>query len=164
MAAQGSDAAGHHSHRVHVVDEQTLPVDAGRLERLARHVLARLEVPEELELWITCVDHGRIAELNREHLEGPGATDVLAFPIDAPDDVTTGVHGVLGDVVLCPEVAARQAPDLGRTAEAEIDLLLVHGILHLTGHDHADAEERAHMFALTDALLGAFATAGGSSR
>lgn len=147
------------SYLVTVVDEQTHPVDRGRLERLAVHVLAAREVPRELELSITCVDAARIAELNQAHLGGQGATDVLAFPIDAPDQVVSGVPGLLGDVVVCPEVAARQAPDHGRTAAGELDLLLVHGILHLLGHDHAEPAERAEMFALTDALLADFSTA-----
>jgi probable rRNA maturation factor len=121
-------------------------------------VLATLEVPPELELAITCVDAARIAELNQAHLGGNGATDVLAFPIDAPGDVVRGVPGLLGDVVLCPIVAERQAPEHGRTAVDEADLLLVHGILHLLGHDHDDPSERAEMFALTDALLADFAT------
>jgi probable rRNA maturation factor len=132
------------------------PVDRGRLERLATHVLDAREVPHELELSVTCVDVARITGLNEAHLGGHGATDVLAFPIDAPDQVVDGIPGLLGDVVLCPEVAARQAPDHGRTASGELDLLLVHGILHLLGHDHAEPAERADMFALTDTLLADF--------
>lgn len=144
---------------VTVVNEQDLPVDHVRLERLATHVLDVLDVPVELELSIACVGTARIAELNEDHLDGTGATDVLAFPIDGPDDVTAGVPGLLGDVVLCPAVAARQAPEHGRTAGAEIELLVVHGILHLLGHDHAEPGERAEMFALTDELLARFAAA-----
>jgi probable rRNA maturation factor len=146
------------SYLVTVIDEQAHPVDGGRLERLAVHVLDARDVPPELELSVTCVDVARITELNEAHLGGHGATDVLAFPIDAPDQVVDGVPGLLGDVVLCPEVAERQAPDHGRTASGELDLLLVHGILHLLGHDHARADERADMFALTDALLADFPT------
>lgn len=148
-------------HRVAVVDEQTdlgvAVVDVVRIERLARYVLVELDVPAELELSITCVDLGRIAELNVEHLGGTGPTDVLAFPIDGVADVVDGVPGVLGDVVVCPDVAAAQAPEHGRTARGEVDLLVVHGILHLLGHDHAEDDERARMFGLTDALLAGFA-------
>ena len=146
------------SYLVTVVDEQTHPVDRGRLERLAAHVLAAREVPRELELSISCVEPAHIAELNEAYLDGTGATDVLAFPIDAPQDVTPGVPGLLGDIVLCPAVAERQAPEHGRTVSDEMDLLLVHGILHLLGHDHAEPAERAEMFALTDTLLAGFAT------
>lgn len=146
------------SRAVTIVDAQSRPVDRNRLQDLATHVLDQLEVPAELELSITCVDTERITELNEAYLGGAGATDVLAFPIDGPDEVVDGVPGLLGDVVLCPAVAERQASEHGRTADDETDLLLVHGILHLLGHDHADAAERAEMFALTDTLLAGFAT------
>jgi len=69
------------------------------------------------------------------------------------------VPGILGDVVVCPHVAAAQADEHGRTPAGELDLLLVHGVLHLLGHDHAEPEERAAMFGLTDALLSEFAAA-----
>lgn len=146
---------------VRVVDDQADAVDVARLERLARHVLQALAVPVELELSITCVDRRRIRELNEAHLGGDGPTDVLAFPIDGLDDVQRGVPGLLGDVVLCPHLAAVQAGDHGRTPAAELDLLLVHGILHLLGHDHATEDERARMFGLTEDLLARFAVAGG---
>ena len=152
-------APGRASHAIHVVDDQGVTVDTSRLRRLAAHVLTRLRVPAELELTVSYVDRARIAELNEVHLGGTGPTDVLAFPIDAPDDVTAGVPGLLGDVVVCPEVAAAQAGDHGRTLDGELDLLLVHGILHLLGHDHAEPEERAEMFGLTDTLLSEFAAA-----
>ena len=145
--------------RVTIADEQSRPVDRIRLQRLATHVLDTLDVPSELELAISCVGTARITELNEAYLDGTGATDVLAFPIDGPDDVVAGVPGLLGDVVLCPAVAERQAPEHGRTATGETDLLLVHGILHLLGHDHAEPAERAEMFALTDTLLARFAAA-----
>jgi probable rRNA maturation factor len=143
---------------VTIVDEQDRPVDRTRLVRLATHVLDSLDVPVELELSISCVDQARITELNEAHLDGTGATDVLAFPIDDADDVVAGVPGLLGDVVLCPAVAKRQAAEHGRTPDGETELLLVHGILHLLGHDHAEPAERAQMFALTDTLLADFAT------
>jgi probable rRNA maturation factor len=149
------------SHPITIVDAQSRPVDRTRLQHLAAHVLHQLEVPAELELSISCVDTARITELNEAYLGGSGATDVLAFPIDGPDDVVAGIPGLLGDVVLCPVVAERQARERGRPAADETDLLLVHGILHLLGHDHADPAERAEMFALTDTLLAGFASAAG---
>lgn len=136
-----------------VADEQDAPVDLQRLEQLAAHVMMALDVPVELELTVTCVDGELIAALNRQHLGGDGPTDVLAFPIDAPADVVPGVPGLLGDVVVCPAVAHRQAGDHGRSADGEVDLLVVHGALHLLGYDHAEQAERTEMFALTDALL-----------
>lgn len=145
------------THTISIVDDQTVPVDLVRLRRLAAHVLASLDVPAELEVSITLADPQRITELNAAYLGGSGPTDVLAFPIDAPDDVVTGVPGLLGDVIICPSVAVAQAPAHDRTAAGEIDLLLVHGILHLLGHDHAGQRERAEMFGLTDDLLAQFA-------
>jgi probable rRNA maturation factor len=147
------------TNKITFIDEQTVPVDGAHLRRLASHVLTRLEVPSELELTITCADRARITELNETYLDGTGATDVLAFPIDAPDEVVPGVPGMLGDVVVCPDVAAAQSAEHGRTPAEEIDLLLVHGILHLLGHDHAESDERAQMFGLTDVLLSEFTAA-----
>jgi hypothetical protein len=86
--------------RVAVVDEQDVGVDTARLARLASHVLEALAVPRELELSVTCVDVDAMTALNREHMGATRPTDVLAFPIDAPGDVTPGVPGLLGDVVL----------------------------------------------------------------
>ncbi len=86
-----------------------------------------------------------------------GPTDVLAFPLDAPGETTQGDIAILGDVVLCPAVAARQAADHGTAPQVEMDMLVVHGLLHLLGHDHAEAEEKAIMFGLTDQLLADFA-------
>ena len=143
-----------------MVDDQHPSVDTDRLATLAHHVLRSLDVPVELELSIACVDRASMAELNAAHMGTSGPTDVLAFPIDDVDDVVTGVPGLLGDVVLCPQVAADQAGDHDRNPRAELDLLLVHGILHLLGHDHAHADERDRMFGLTDELLATFA--GGS--
>ena len=89
------------------------------------------------------VDEPEMAELNRDHLGGDGPTDVLAFPVDDPSEVPEGLPVLLGDVVICPAVATRQAT--GGGLEAELSLLLVHGILHLLGHDHAEPDERSAM-------------------
>jgi probable rRNA maturation factor len=150
--------------RVSVVDEQNVGVDTVRLAALADHVLAALGVPTELELSVTCVHVDAMTALNAEHMGATRPTDVLAFPIDAPDEVTPGVPGLLGDVVLCPVVAHGQAADHGRTADGELELLLVHGILHLLGHDHAEPDERDRMFTLTDDLLAAFDALGDVAR
>jgi probable rRNA maturation factor len=145
---------------VFVADEQqSVPVDIDRLRRLTEHVLDHEGVPAAMEVNVLCVDREAIAELNERHLGARGATDVLAFPLDLPGETVADEPAILGDVVLCPEIARRQAPDHGRTPAAELDLLLVHGLLHLLGHDHADADERAAMSALTDWLLTGFAEA-----
>jgi probable rRNA maturation factor len=142
---------------VFVADEQQAwPVDLDRLRRLTEHVLARQDVPDVMEVNVLCVGRDAIGELNERHMGVRGPTDVLAFPLDLPGETLAGEPAILGDVVLCPEVARRQAAGHGKTPEAELDLLLVHGILHLLGHDHAEPEERSAMFDLTDRLLASF--------
>ena len=141
---------------VFVADEQTHPVDSDRLARLTRFVLADQRVPDALEVSVLFVDRTTISELNAHHMGADGPTDVLAFPIDMPGESRGGEPSILGDVVLCPEVAAEQAGRAGNTPDAEIELLVVHGLLHLLGHDHAEDEERRRMFSLTDRLLADF--------
>lgn len=143
---------------VFVADEQTQPVDVDRLRRLATYVLAEQRVPPAMEVSVLCVDTAAITELNVRHMDASGPTDVLAFPIDLPGESRPGEPAVLGDVVVCPEVAARQAPEHGKTTDAEIDLLVVHGLLHLLGMDHAEPAERDAMFGLTDRLLAGFSS------
>ena len=138
---------------VFLADEQTHPVDSDRLARLTRFVLADQRVPEAMEVSVLFVDRTTIAELNGHHMGADGPTDVLAFPIDMPGDSRGGEPLILGDVVLCPEVAAEQAGRHGSEPDAEIELLIVHGLLHLLGHDHAEDEERTRMFSLTDRIL-----------
>jgi probable rRNA maturation factor len=89
----------------------------------------------------------------------PGPTDVMAFPMDelrAPREDEEPEPGLLGDVLLCPQVAERQAKEAGHSTEDELHLLLVHGILHLLGHDHAEPDEKAVMFGLQGTLLQAW--------
>lgn len=140
-------------------DEQDVAVDAEDLVALARHVVQRRRVPAEMELSLLLVDEDAIAALNEQHLGTAGPTDVLAFPIDEPGESPPDVPSILGDVVLCPAVAHRQAADLGRTPADELRLLTVHGILHLLGMDHATPTDEREMFGLTDRLLASYAAA-----
>lgn len=143
---------------VFVADEQTHPIEADRLLRLAAFVLVDQNVPEAMEVSLLFVDRDSIAQLNAHHMDAEGPTDVLAFPMDMPGETRAGEPSILGDVVVCPEIAAAQAPGHGATATAEMELLVVHGLLHLLGHDHAEADERRRMFSLTDRLLADFRT------
>lgn len=153
----GADSPGRARARtVLVSDEQSHPVDADRLRRLAAHVLADQGVPAGVELSVACVEAAEMAALKGRHLGEHAPTDVLAFPMDGPGATVAGEPALLGDVVLCPQVAAAQAGERGVPTADELDLLLVHGILHLLGHDHAEAGERGVMFGLTDALLASF--------
>ena len=118
------------------------------------------------ELCIKAVDEDTIAELNEKWMEGDGPTDVLAFPMD---ELRPGLvneepeEGILGDLMLCPAVAERQATTAGHRTDAELELLTVHGILHLLGYDHAEPEEHKEMFGLQDRLLGEWRAAAGPS-
>jgi probable rRNA maturation factor len=142
---------------VFVADEQgALPVDIDQLRRLADHVLTDQQVPEAMELAVLCIDAQAMAELNHRHMGKTGPTDVLAFPIDLPGEPVPGEPALLGDVVLCPEVAETQAREHDHPAQSELELLLVHGILHLLGHDHGEPDERTRMFTLTERLLSEF--------
>lgn len=161
---------------VFVADEQgegegsTLPVDGLRWSRLAELVLADEGVEGEVEVSILFVDEPHIADLNREFMGHEGPTDVLSFPIDGVADAgTSGLTPplaqvapdlddqplLLGDVVVCPAVALRQAPEHAGSYEDEVALLIVHGLLHLLGHDHAIDAERVAMQARERALLAA---------
>lgn len=141
---------------VFLADEQDLEIPGERLLDLARHVLVEQRVPTDMELSLLFVDEQTISELNAAHMGESGPTDVLAFPIDEPGESPPGAPAILGDVVLCPAIAYAQAERLGRTPEQELELLTVHGILHLLGMDHADPAEEREMFALTDQLLAGF--------
>ena len=147
---------------IEVLEESGSETDAKRLAQVSRFVLDRLRVHPQAELCIKLVDEQTIAELNEQWMDKEGPTDVLAFPMD---ELRPGLvndepeEGVLGDIVLCPEVAQRQAADAraaGRpehSSDDEVDLLTVHGILHLLGFDHAEPDEHAEMFGLQDQLL-----------
>ena len=124
-------------------DEQSdVDVDVERWCRLARAVLQ--DERRRGELTLTFVDRDEIASLNREHMGTDGPTDVLSFPLD-DDEATDGVPVLLGDVVLCPDVAREQAIDHAGTLDDELALLVVHGVLHVLGHDHAEPGDTALM-------------------
>lgn len=141
---------------VFVADEQALPVDSDRLLRLASFVLRDQGVPDAMEVSLLFVARDVIAALNAHHMDVDGPTDVLAFPIDMPGETRAGEPSILGDVVICPEIAADQARRQGAEPGAEMELLVTHGLLHLLGHDHAEDDERTRMFSLTDRLLQSF--------
>ena len=159
---------------VFVADEQsTEPVDLVRWEALARSVLEAEGVEGSAELSLMFVDQASMTELNGTFMGQEGPTDVLAFPIDASDPVATGRSPdgsssgpdrdplseqplLLGDVVICPAVAARNAPDHAGNYIDEIALLIVHGILHVMGMDHATPAQTEVMQARERQLLEEF--------
>ena len=125
-----------------VSDEQTdVDIDADRWADLAGAVLQAEGRTGELTL--TFIDRDEIAALNAEHMGQHGPTDVLSFPLDSIDDSTAAMPGpeLLGDVVVCPAVASESAPTHAGALDDELALLVVHGILHVLGHDHAEPQE-----------------------
>jgi probable rRNA maturation factor len=141
---------------IEVIDESGSELDVRRLSRLARFVMDQMRVHPQAELCIKAVDEDTIAGLNQQWMDKEGPTDVLAFPMDElrPGRVNEEPEeGVLGDLVLAPSVAERQGTEAGHGRDAEIELLTVHGILHLLGYDHAEPEEHAVMFGLQGDLL-----------
>jgi probable rRNA maturation factor len=135
-----------------VDDSPDVIVDVERWQQLAVAVLADLGVSGELTL--SFVDRDDIAELNEEHMGSTGPTDVLSFPLD--DEVVEGVPTLLGDIVISPAVAAGQYVDHAGTLDDELALLVVHGVLHVLGHDHAEPAETAVMRACELDLLERF--------
>lgn len=144
---------------IEVLNESGEALDVDRLVGLSRFVLDRMRVHPLAELCIKAVDEDTMAELNQKWMEGEGPTDVLAFPMD---ELRPGLvnedpeEGILGDLMLCPSVAVRQAVTAGHSTDAELELLTVHGILHLLGYDHAEPAEHTEMFGLQDELLAAW--------
>ena len=132
-------------------------LDLSAFVRLARFALEREEAPEACVVSIAVVDVEEIAELNERYREVAGPTDVLSFPCDdpaamvAPDEPVT-----LGDIVIAPEVAEAQAREYGQSIESELNLLLVHGVLHLLGYDHIEAADAEAMEDREQAILEAW--------
>ncbi len=141
---------------IDVTNESGARIEELEFVSLARHVLDALHVHPQAELEIRFVTRADMTDLNEQWMAEEGPTDVLSFPMD---ELRPGVEGnpseegILGSVVLCPQVAAEQAREAGHSAVEEMLLLTTHGILHLLGFDHAEPEEEREMFALQRHLL-----------
>ena len=141
---------------VEVNNESGYEVDEAEFAALARHVLDAMHVHPQTELSILLVSTDVMSELHEQWMDEPGPTDVLSFPMDElrpGSDTEPTPAGLLGDVVLCPEVAAAQAVRAGHSTVEELLLLTTHGILHLLGFDHAEPDEEKEMFDLQRRLL-----------
>ena len=153
---------------IEIANESGVAVDEAGLAALARHVLDGMRVHPLAELSVLLVDEAAMADLHQRWMGEAGPTDVLAFPMDEiwppPPGGSQADHGgdgevapgLLGDVVLCPQVAIEQASKAEHSVQDELDLLCTHGILHLLGYDHGEPEEHATMFGLQDRLLAAW--------
>jgi len=147
---------------IEITNESGVEVDETVLLRLTEHNLAQLHVSPDADLAILLVDEGAMEALHVQWMDEPGPTDVLSFPMDelrpGTEDTVTP-PGLLGDIVLCPQVAETQAQAAGHATIDELILLTTHGLLHLLGFDHAEKEEEQEMFGLQRELIAAFATA-----
>lgn len=143
---------------VELRDESGAAVDADALTGVARFVLDSLGVHPQAELSVYLVDETYMTALHEHYMGEPGPTDVLAFSMD---ELTSGrgeeedepMPMLLGDIVLCPEVARRQAGQAGHSEAEELALLATHGVLHLLGYDHEEPAQEQEMFALQAQLL-----------
>jgi probable rRNA maturation factor len=144
---------------IEINNESGVELDEQALQRLAAFVLDSLHVHPQSEVGISLVDVSAIERLHVEWMDESGPTDVLSFPMDElrpgrPDAQTPA--GLLGDVVICPQVAQEQAVAAGHDTATELHILLTHGLLHLLGFDHATPVEEAEMFGLQRDLIVAF--------
>ncbi|MEX1080327.1 MAG: rRNA maturation RNase YbeY [Homoserinimonas sp.] len=143
---------------IEINNESVISVDEAALQRLAIYTLDQLHVHPDADLSIVLVDEAAMEQLHVQWMDEPGPTDVLSFPMDelrpGTEDAISPA-GLLGDVVLCPQVAAAQAETAGHSPLDELLMLTAHGILHLLGFDHAEPAEEKEMFSLQrDILIG----------
>jgi probable rRNA maturation factor len=141
---------------IEVLNESGVDADVRHFAKLARFTLRRLRVHPTAELCVKLVDEPTMTQFNERWMGKTGPTDVLSFPTDELRPGRDGEpepEGVLGDILLCPQYASAQAPVFSRTPEDEMDLLTIHGILHLLGYDHSEPDEEHEMFALQARLL-----------
>lgn len=141
---------------IEVNNETTTRIDEGEFVELARYVFSAMHLHPATELSIVFLDEAAMTDLHVRWMDEPGPTDVLSFPMDelrpgSAEDPTE--EGLLGDIAICPTVAAKQAAGSGHSAVEEMLLLCTHGILHLLGYDHVEEEERRVMFDLQRTLL-----------
>lgn len=137
---------------VFVANEQDVAADEVKLSALARHTLLCEEVDEAAELSLLLVTPMHIRQLNARFAGDDYATDVLAFPMMEDDEDTM----MLGDVVICPQVARNNARKLGHSLDRELQTLCVHGILHLLGYDHQGVEDGNRMEQRVEEVLSSF--------
>jgi probable rRNA maturation factor len=158
---------GGHRVSVDVLNETDYQLDELELVALSKYVMAQMHVHPGADLCVRLVDEPAMEVLHVQWMDLPGPTDVMSFPMDElrpGRDDEEPEPGLLGDVVLCPTVAERQAAEAGHTPAEEILLLTTHGILHLLGFDHAEPDEEREMFELQRRLLLTFLAGRGRAK
>ncbi|WP_248242331.1 rRNA maturation RNase YbeY [Microbacterium kunmingense] len=144
---------------IEITNESGMPIDETVLLRLMEHNFGELHVSAEADVAILLVDEGAMESLHLQWMDEPGPTDVLSFPMD---ELRPGTEesptpaGLLGDIVLCPQVAETQAAAARHSTMDELVMLTTHGLLHLLGFDHAEPEEEKEMFGLQRDLIVSF--------
>ena len=144
---------------IEISNESAIDVDTLRVQRLATFVRDELKLHPMVDVGIIFVDEAPMEDLHIKWMDEPGPTDVLSFPMDElrpGSEEVPSPEGVLGDIVVCPQVAAKQAQVAGHDPINEILLLVTHGMLHLVGFDHATPSEEQEMFSLQRSLLEKF--------
>ena len=141
---------------IDVLNETEFELDELELVACARYVMTEMKVHPQADLCLRLVDEDAMETLHVQWMDLPGPTDVMSFPMDELRPGRDGdppEEGVLGDIVLCPSVAAKQAVTAGHATEEELLLLTTHGVLHLLGYDHAEPDDEKEMFELQRQLL-----------
>lgn len=144
---------------IELSNESEIELDLDRVQSLAMHVRDELKLHPQVDIGVIFVDEVPMTELHIKWMDEPGPTDVLSFPMDElrpGSDLLPSPEGILGDIVVCPQVAAEQALKAGHSTMDEILLLVTHGMLHLVGFDHAEPEEEKEMFGLQKQFLLSF--------
>jgi probable rRNA maturation factor len=136
---------------VELVNRSGALVPETQMHTLINFGIEYMELNPECEISLTFVDPQEMEELHIKWMDEAGPTDVLSFPMDMP--ATKGEVVTLGDIVIAPAVAAKQAIDVGHSVEQEIYILATHGLLHILGYDHADPDEEKVMFALQEKIV-----------
>lgn len=139
---------------IEITNLASINCDENRIKSVAAYSLAQLELHPDCELSISLVGEIEMSSLHMQWMNESGPTDVLSFPMDElkPNSAAQG-PGVLGDIVLCPSYAKSQAEQAGHSLQDELELLTVHGVLHLLGFDHRDPDEERVMFSMQDEYL-----------
>lgn len=144
---------------IEISNESEIQIDTLRVQNLAIHARDFLKLHPIVDVGIIFVDEGPMTELHVKWMDEPGPTDVLSFPMDElrpGSEESLSPEGVLGDIVVCPQVALRQAEVAGHALINEVLMLVTHGMLHLVGFDHAEADEEREMFELQAKILKSF--------
>ncbi len=147
---------------IEINNESGVDVDEASIQRLVTFALDELHVHPDAELAIVFVDEAAMEQLHVQWMDEPGPTDVLSFPMDElrpGSEENPTPAGLLGDIVVCPQVAIVQAEGAGHSTLDEIQMLTTHGLLHLLGFDHAEPEEEKEMFGLQRDILVGFTLA-----